>query len=360
MPAQSVTLKHVAKRAGVSFSSASRILRRDPTCSFSEETRGRVLTAARELGYVPNPLAQALRSGRSRVVGIFTGGIGGNPVRQEKLNAVTHGLAAAGYQVMVESAEYRPKADPVELLRELARVGSCGLLVMFGIGPWGNELPAAVSGELERLRGEGMPLIGVDASVPGDWVIVDRRLGFYRSTRYLLELGHRRIALLGTFPGVAQGNPRLDGYRQALGDAGQSLDGELVVAPDAYAGAPSAYHWGASAAEALLERRPDVTAMIASNDRVAIGAMRAVHQSGRRIPEQFSLIGWDGLPEGEFATVPLTTMAQPVEATGEHGVRLLLEALARRDAEEPEPDAQELWLEPRLIERSSCGPLSAR
>jgi LacI family transcriptional regulator len=350
-----VTLKHVATRAGVSFSAVSKILRRDPRFTFQEETRRRVLDAARELGYVPNPMAQALRSGKTRLIGIFAGGLGDDPVRQAKLLAVSRRLVKAGYRVILESHEFRPDLNVLALLRDLMGMRCCGLLTAFGPGSSGAELPPDVHAELLQIHRSGVPVVGMESETPGEWVVVDRRAAFHRGTRYLLDLGHRRIALVGTFPSKARGNPREQGYTQALHEAGVTPDPTLIVPVLGHA-APTPYHWGSVAITELLQRRPDVTAVAATSDRIAMGVVQGALQAGRRIPADLSVIGFDGLARAEFAAVPITTLAQPIEQMAEIAVRLLLEAL-ERSPEEPEPaEPRRIVLEPRLVERASCAP----
>jgi LacI family transcriptional regulator, galactose operon repressor len=361
-----VTIKQVADRAAVSPGAASRILRRDPSCRVKESTRGRVFSAARELGYSPNPMAQALRLGKTRLIGVLSGGVYGVPVRQRKLDAVIKHIVAAGYQVMVENHEHRPLGHVI-LLRELMRMRSCALLVAFDRGEWGDGLPADVYDELARVAQTGTPVVGIEADVPGEAVSVDRYAGFYQGTRYLLGLGHRRIGFLGTIflkPNPS-GSPyaeadlerelRLQGYRRALEEVDVAFDPELVV-PSRAIEAPNAYRWGQLAALELLTRRPDITAIVSLNDRVAMGAVKAALRGGRRIPENLSVIGFDGDPEAEYAAVALTTLEQPVDAMAELAVQALLAGLEGRGSESGEPVARRHTMAPCLIERESCGP----
>jgi len=364
--AHPVTIKHVADRAAVSVGAASRILRRDPSCRVSDATRRRVFAAARELGYSPNPLAQALRSGKTRLIGILSGGVYGVPVRQRKLDACIKGIVGAGYQVMVENHEHRPLGQ-MTLLRELMRMRSCGVLIAFDRGSWGDGLPPDVQHELAQIARSGTPIVGIEAEVPGEWVLVDRHAGFYEGTRYLIGLGHRRIGFLGTlylgpnpagrpYPAVdLERETRLLGYRRALEETGIGFDPGLVV-PSAAVQAPSHHRWGQLAAAELLAQRPDITAMVTLNDRVAMGAIKGALRAGRRIPEDLSVLGFDGDPEGEYAAVALTTLEQPVDAMAELAVRALVEGLETPRAEGAEPLPRGHALAPRLVERESCGP----
>lgn len=357
---QRVTIKTVAVRAGVSIGAASRILRQDPSCRVREATRRRVVAAAGELGYAPNAIAQALRVGQTRLVGILAGGRSSTPARRRKLDAVIRRLIAAGYQVMVESYEHRP-GNLMDLLGELMRMRSCALMVLFGNGPWGDTLPEEVREALVHLAQAGTPVVGMDAEVPGDRVTLDRRVGFYRGTRHLIELGHRRIAFLGVLPNSGwYTQARMLGYRQALEEAGLTFDPDLLTPGERPSPvAPTRLHWGMELAMELLERCPDVTALVADDDRLAIGAVKAALRAGRRIPGDLSVIGFDGDIEAEFAAVPITSLAQPVEEMAEIATRFLLERLQPESAGGHPPEPRHIWLEPVLEERESCGPPGA-
>jgi len=300
---------------------------------------------------VPDLFAQTLRTGKTQLVGILSGSPTGIPVSQRKLDAIAERLIGAGYQVMLEWGRYR-RGDVAAALHEFVRVRCCALVVAFGYELWGETLPPDLQDELARIARSGTPIIGVDAEIPGDWVAVDRRSGYYRATRHLLNLGHRRIAFLGYYG--LRSELRYQGYRQALEEAGITADPDLLVPLDAYS-APTDCHWGEIAAEELLTRRPDVTALLTLGDRTAMGAVKAALRMGRRIPNDLSVIGFDGNPEAEFAAVAITTLEQPVREMAEIAVRLLVERLNTREGEEL-TSPRRIWIEPHLIERASCGP----
>jgi len=349
-----VTIKHVASRAGVSFGVAARILRRDPSCHVLEGTRQRVLAAAQELGYAPNPFAQTLRTGKTHFIGLLSGSTHNNLTSQRKVDTILQRLADAGYQVIMERCERCPERF-VPLLREFMRIRPCALLIAFGPDLWGPVAPPDVQEELLQLRDSGVPVVGVDAEWAGDWVTVDRRAGFYRGTRYLTELGHRRIAFLGHIPPDRMA--RLPGYRAALEEAGIPFDPELVIPlPPELRNPPVEYRWGQSNATELLARQPDVTAVVCLNDRVAMGAVKAALRLGRRVPEDLSVMGCDGDPEAEFAAVAVSSLRQPVEEMADTAVRLLLEGLGTPREEAARRPIQQFRLEPSLIRRESCGP----
>ncbi|MBI3946036.1 MAG: LacI family DNA-binding transcriptional regulator [Armatimonadetes bacterium] len=340
-----VTLKDVAREAGVAISTASRALSGAADPITSTGTRERVREVARRLKYRYNLHARCLRTGRSETVGILACDLG-QRIGLAKLLAVEAAVREKGYRTLLR---YRHQAGlkgrQLGFAQEFASSEVEGAIVI--------NVDAEHSGPLGALIQRGIPVVSLEPleGVPADVVTVDRMAGAYLLTKHLLDLGHRRIGLLCsslTTPGLAE---RHWGYQQALAECGCSFD-EAVFARLPSNVALGTCVRGYEAARELLARRPLPTAVFCSNDEVAFGAMKALAEAGLRVPEDMAVVGFDDIEMAAFAPVPLTTVRQPVGEQATQAVALLFERIANPDDERP-PRA--IRLKPRLVVRASSG-----
>jgi LacI family transcriptional regulator len=319
------TIEEVARRAGVSPATVSRVL--NGTARVSREKVRAVLEAVEALGYTPSPLAQSLARGRSYALGILLPDFE-SPFYGPILQALAHRL---------EATPFRPVAVPGHwsLARELEaldflKAQRVEALILLG---------ATVDGApLEAL---GVPVVAFGERV-GERVfslLLDNREAAYRATRYLLAKGHTRIAHVSSHRGHADIRERLLGYRRAMREAG--LEARVVYGDLTEAG-------GYRAGKELFARFPDTTAVFAANDQTAIGLRLFLYEAGLSVPEDVSLVGFDDIPLAAYQTPPLTTVRQPARAIGE----VLAEAaLAVLEGREPLLPKLELF----LVERRSVG-----
>jgi LacI family transcriptional regulator len=280
-----VTLAELARRSGVSKGTVSRAL--NGYADVSPATRERVARLARELGYEPDGPARTLRTGRSLLVAAYLGWCGtdvSHPFFRPVLAALSARLRAAGYGVM-----------DVEGTGDLGHVRRGGLdgAVLMSVDP-DDPLIAA-------LDAAGIPCVGVDVPLPTH-VTADHRGGTELAVRHLARLGHRRIAAIAGSPGTLAGRERLEGYRAGLAAALLPYDPALVAFGD-YSAAS-----GEAAVARLLQAAP--TAIVAASDLMAIGATRALVATGRRVPDDVSVIGFDDLPVAALVQPELTTVRQ--------------------------------------------------
>jgi DNA-binding LacI/PurR family transcriptional regulator len=197
-----------------------------------------------------------------------------------------------------------------------------------------------------RLKEMGIPVATTGFHLPDSnltVVDVDNVGGGRKATEYLLSLGHQRIALLTGPSGWNSAHDRTEGYLQALQAHGFTPDPELMVEgtwlhKDGYLGM-----------QRLLESKATFTAVFAQNDRIARGAISALHQAGLRVPEDISVIGYDDIPEAEFSDPPLTTIRQPMQEIGQAATRLLIQMIENRDT-----TPTQVLFDTELIVRSSC------
>jgi LacI family transcriptional regulator len=309
MPA---TIADVARRAGVSTATVSRVLagvgRARP------ETLARVRDAARELGYRPSSVAQSLKFRTTRTFGLIITDIE-NPFFPQLVRAVEDAALAEGYAVFLCNA-----ADDVD--RE---AGYLDLLVDRRVD--GVVIAASSLGGRHRewLAGAPIPVVLVNCSAPGvqlPSISSDNRAGGRLALEHLLGLGHRRVGHITATTRHTDAPDRLQGARDAL--AGVGLEAETLSVATGDAGVGGGEH----AAGELLDQALGLTAIFAYNDLTAIGAMRAVRARGLRVPQDVSIVGFDDIDLASFVDPPLTTVAQSTGAMGRWAVERLIEGLA--------------------------------
>jgi DNA-binding LacI/PurR family transcriptional regulator len=299
----------VARLAGVSHQTVSRVI--NGSENVRAETRERVLSAMEKLDYRPNSVARALVTGRSRTLGVVTFNTTFyGPA--STLVAIERAAHAAGYFVSIISLEALDRASVLRSLERLRALGVDGVLV---IAP-----QAAATGALWDLP-EDLPAVAVEAG-PTDGVPVvevDQYQGARLATEHLLELGHRTVHHLAGPSHWREAQQRIEGWRDALDAAG--ANGSAVLRGD---WSPrSGYEVGGQ----LLDL-PDVTAVFVANDQMALGLLRLLHERGRKVPGDVSIIGFDDIPEAEFFTPPLTTVRQDFNEMGRRALHLLLDEIA--------------------------------
>jgi LacI family transcriptional regulator len=327
------TIRDVARTAGVSIATVSRVMNGRPDVAAA--TRERVQGAVRELGFSTNRSARSLVGGRTFLVGIML-----PLVEAEYFSRIVAGAADELYDhdlqvVLAPTLHLRDRS--ATLLARLAGGMTDGALLI---------LPEESSEALRRLARTGYPFVVIDPLEPLDEdvpsVSATNALGGRAATEHLLALGHRRIGAITGIPEWLASVERLNGYRAALASAGVVPDSALVVESD------WAVEGGEAAAALLLDLPDPPTAVFAFNDNMAIGALRAARARGLRVPADFSVVGFDDSEQATTATPGLTTVRQPVAAMGRIAVSLLLRLLEHRRGEE-----LSIELQTRLIVRDS-------
>jgi DNA-binding LacI/PurR family transcriptional regulator len=310
----SVTIRDVAKHAGVGVGTVSRVLNKSE--SVRESTRIKVLTAIEELNYSPSSVARYLSGGKAMALGVtvpfFT-----NDSVVRRLQGIVSVLANSDYDLVLFDVEKRENQE--ELLSNiLQRSLVDGLLIL-------SMLPTET--DLDRFMESGIPTVIVDSYHPDfPSVIVDNEMGAWQATRHLLDLGHRRIGYMSDYPNNPFNNsPVVDrsaGYCRALREAG------LQYNPEYYVEAGVDRHDARKKAHALLDRDDRPTAVFAYCDIQAIGVMEAARELGLRIPHDLSVIGYDGIEAAEY--IQLTTIRQSLFDSGVRGAELLLQMMEGR------------------------------
>lgn len=332
-----LTLDEIAKRAGVSRTTASRVINNLP--NVRAEVRGRVQRVIAETGYRPHPVARSLASQQSHVIGLVL------PRRTEALfndpyfPQLTQGIAQAcnDYDYTLALFLMQTEADEQKFY---PRISHKGLLdgIVIQVGQIGDNLIARLLESDVPTVIAGRPLNQPDAN----YVDVDNVAGAYTAVMHLLQLGHKRI---GTIAGELCTTAALDrytGYCQALQAHDLPVD-ETLVSEGFFTEIG-----GYEAMQRLLPHKPD--AIFSASDAMSLGALRAIHEAGLTVPHDIALVSFDDLPPATIARPQLTTVHQPVHAFGVKAVEMLLDVIKNG----PTPPRQ-IIMETKLIIRESCG-----
>ncbi|MFG2054743.1 LacI family DNA-binding transcriptional regulator [Micromonospora sp. NPDC048930] len=311
---QKASIRDVAAAAGVSVTTVSHVLNNKSGTRVSPETRERVETAARQLGYAANGLARGLRLQRSQTLGLLSDEIATTPYAGRIILGAQETASARGWLLMLLTTGRDPEVERREI-QALARHRVDGVLYA--------TMYHQVVRVPEELR--PMPVVLLDASSadgPYPSVVPDERGGGAAAVRELLAHGHRRIGFVTNVDDIPATHGRLLGYQEALREAGVPFRPDLVLAE------VSDTHGGYRAARALLDRPDRPTGLFCFNDRMAMGAYRAATELGLRIPDDLSVIGFDNqelIAEGLYPG--LTTVALPHYEMGAWAVETMVELL---------------------------------
>lgn len=318
----------VARLAGVSHQTVSRVLHDNP--NVRGETRDRVLAAIRQLDYRPNSMARALVTGRSKTLGVVSSDTTFyGPA--STLFGIERAAHEAGYAVSVSSLRSLSRSMVLDAIQQLLDQGVDGVAV---IAPLRTGVDA-----LRHIRPD-VPVValeaGQNASIP--IATVDQRAGAAAATRHLLSLGHKTVWHLAGPADWQEAEERIIGWRSALEGAGAPvpplLRGDWTPR--------SGYEVG----QELLQIR-DLTAIFVGNDQMALGLLRRLHETGREVPRDISLVGFDDIPEAAYFTPPLTTIRQDFAELGRRCLQLLLARI--EGSEQP----TRLVVPPELVVRDS-------
>jgi DNA-binding LacI/PurR family transcriptional regulator len=319
----------VGRLAGVSHQTVSRVI--NGNRHVRPETRQRVVAAMDELDYRPNTVARALVTGRSNTLGVvsFDTTLYGPASTLFGIERAAH---EAGYFIIVASLRALDRSSVMDAVARLSIHGVDGILV---IAPQEDATAGLAHAPA------GIPLVAVEAG-PADAipvVTVNQYAGAVSATRHLLDLGHETVWHIAGPTDWHESRQRLEGWRATLQAAGAETPTPLIG------------DWSARAGFDLgrrLSRDPAVTAIFVANDQMALGVLRAMHEAGRNIPREVSVVGFDDVPEAPYFTPPLTTVRQDFNEMGSRCVRLLL-----RTMETGDPLPSDSSVHPELIVRAS-------
>jgi len=334
-----VNIKDVAIRAGVNPSTVSRVIANSPRISAA--TRERVRAIMKELNYHPNAIARSLVKQSSQAIGLLIPNTIEqfflNPFFPEVLRGITQVAQHAGYDLFLSTALHG--LNDIERLEQMVRSKRVDGVIL---------LTARIEDPLLSVLQENrIPavLIGRPATPSTiSWVNNDNKKAAYDATAHLLKLGHKRIGFIGGSPELVVTMDRLSGYASALQDAGAAFDPQLVTSEDFLE------EGGYTGMMRLLAVPERPSAIIASDDVLAFGAMRAAGELGYRIPDDLAIVGFNDIPLAKLANPPMTTMNVHIYELGQQSARMLIEQI-----EWPATGAKEHLVPHELVVRRSCG-----
>lgn len=338
-----VTSRHVAELAGVSQTTVSFVLNNVEGANISEETRVRVLDAARQLNYIPDVTAQSLARGRSNNIALVLA----QPHRQvfidEYIPRILTGISEVtqehGFRILVELVDGERLSNVYSSL--LRSKEAAGIIVSF---------KAVTERDIEQIvacTAEGLPVVSLNDLHPQVYSVeVDKMGGTKTIVQYLVDLGHRRIACISYAPphNIPHVQDRLRIFYEVMERSGIKVEDRLVrfglYDPDT----------GYAAMKSILQSGPPPTALYAMNDLMAFGAMSAIREYGLRIPQDIAVVGFDDIRLAAFSNPPLTTVNEPDVEHGHQAAEMLLTLINGGV-----PAVKQVKLQMRLVVRESCG-----
>ncbi|MCC8395637.1 LacI family DNA-binding transcriptional regulator [Paraburkholderia sp. MMS20-SJTR3] len=337
--APNVTLEEIARAAGVSPSTVSRIL--NGTARVLPAKQQAVEEAIARFNYRPNILARGLASGRTETIGVLTQAVS-SPFYAEWLRGIEEALYEPGFTPIFVSSRWN-LADEKARLEQLIARRVDGIILLHA------QLDEATLTDYARWA----PMLVLGRSVQNSAALaglpIDNLQGARDATRHLIEQGHREIAFIAGPSNHEDAIERLDGYRSALIEAGIGFDPELVEQGDYLETG------GVAAMERLIARHPSFSAVFCANDQTAYGARLAMFRRGVRVPDDVSLVGFDDLPTSSYMTPPLTTVRQPTYEIGRLAAQGIVRMIRKQSIElSPIP----LTLVARETTRRIAPPLS--
>jgi LacI family transcriptional regulator len=345
-----LTMTSIAKRAGVSTTTVSRVINNKP--DVDENTRSRILKIIEEANYTPNPTFKGISTNKTNLVGLYTNSLD-KPWTIEVLKGVTEIVNESSYHLMLfngnstSTNEYSNSSRISKQISQIIGRGAVDGLVVIQ--------PLTDKDYLSDLYNEGFPLVLID-----DWgymgdmqvprIATDNFKGAFEATNYLINLGHTKIGFITGLINVGCSQDRLNGYKAALCEAGLSLDPSLIYQGD------FSIESGFMGTQALLginNGKPAFTSLFASSDNMALGAMKALLERGLQVPEDISLVGFDGIPIMEYTNPSITTVRQPMDEMGKLAVEMLIEQI-----EGKQPPSEKMVLSAELVVRNSTRRLN--
>ena len=332
-----VRLKDIAKDLGLSVVTVSKVLRDHP--DIGEATRKRVLKRMKEMNYQPNLTARALITGQTWTMGILVPDLL-HPFFASIAQSLSHEIRSKGYSLLISSSDEDAELEQREIEHLLARRVDCLLIAS---AQWSVD-------SFRRIEAQKTPYILLDRQFQGlaaNFVGVDDHAVGMLATRHLIEQGCRRIAHIRG-PEVSTALGRLEGYRQALTEAGMQAMPEHIVSLGSsgdHRGEPGGYE----AAKRLLagKKRPD--GIFCFNDPSALGAMRAILEAGLRVPEEIAVVGCGNLSYSDFLRVPLSSVDQGSDSIGRKAAAMALQVAREKSVTPPKCEL----IEPHLVIRAS-------
>lgn len=336
------TIKDVAKLAGVSITTVSHVI--NETRYVSDELKGKVFRAMKDLDYRPNTLARGLRSGKTKTIGLIIPDIS-NPYFAEFSRKIEDRGFEHGYNVILCNSDENPEKEILYI--DVLFSKQVDGLIIFSTG--NNSFSQL------NLIEHDIPIVVTDREPRGfnsDVVLIDNFKGGYSATNYLISLGHRRIGCISGPSLIRPSAQRVEGYLKALEEVDIQIDENIIRLGD------FRVEGGEKEMSFLMDVSDPPTAVFVCNDVMALGAMRAIQRKGKRVPEDVSIVGFDNIPVSRLVYPQLTTISQPIQEMAELAVELLIDKIKLKENQKYEkvlnPQFNRIVLDTELVVRGSC------
>lgn len=326
-----VSIKDIAKSAGVSPSTVSRALSDHPR--ISQETKTRICRLAKDMGYTPSLLARSLVTQDTATIGVVITSVS-DPFLAHLVTSIEKVAQEQGYSVFMSSS-YLDRDRELEAVSAFHGRRTSGIIVI------GSQVD---TGYLQLRDRFPLPVVLTNCRTWPHSVSTDNPTGARRATEHLVQLGHRRIAYIANQRSPRSNLDRLKNYQQVLAASGIPVDNDLIIEGD------GTLRGGSAAAQILLSRTQPPTAVFCFNDMTAIGVLSGLHQARVRVPEEMSVVGFDDVESAAHCYPPLTTVRQPTDLMGQRLIHMLLALIQGQEDVGPEV------LPAKLVIRDSTGP----
>ncbi len=335
-----VSMRDIAKRAGVSLKTVSRVVNQE--AHVTSETRELVLEVIDKIGFVPHVSARRLSSGKSKLIGMIIS-------YQDRALPQYSGFVLENIIDACNRHDYSVVPYKLNTVRNGKLVG---LFKSQHVDGFVLDTPSSIDPDIiQQVTTNSIPIVVLQPNNPdlfsgiASTILLDDYAGSKTIVRHLIGLGHRRIGFVNGINGSSLIQERLAGYQDALAEAGINYRPEVVAMPSQ----ANSFERGIAGAKQLLAADPDLTAIYANSDFTAIGVIQALASEKRRVPTDISVVGFDDLPIASMALPPLTTMRQPLPQMVEKAIELLLERI-----DKPLSKPQRVIFETELVIRESC------
>jgi DNA-binding LacI/PurR family transcriptional regulator len=334
-----ITLKDVARQAGVSFKTVSRVINHEP--NVSPETAEKVKDAIAELNYVPNSAARSLSRGKAMAIGLVTGWPANTPYTSALIENSLNESMYNGYSLALFAMG---KGTAKKVIDAFLGRRVDGVIL---------DTNAADDEEFSRqLNALSIPYVVIhpnrkNGHTRASFVRIDNVAAARQAVSYLIEIGHRCIGDITYRAGLNQESERLQGYYQALNDAGITVCDEWIFGESN----TGVFQVGYNGAQYLIRNHPELTAIFTETDDIAIGVVGALWQMGLKIPDDISVIGFDDITYATMVTPPLTTIHQPISEIASTAVRHLIQTI-----DNPLTAPIDMVLPTHLVIRDTCKP----
>jgi LacI family transcriptional regulator len=338
-----ITLREVAEAAGVHMSTASRALNEETRDVVNAETVARVLKAAKKLGYTPNPLARGLRTNRTMTVGMIIPDIE-NPLFGPIIAGAEARLGSDGYSLLIADADLKDRTSTARVIETLIERRTDGLIL---------ATSARKDPIIADLAKREIPAVLVNRtadSSPVPSIVGDDHAGIGLVVQHLVDMGHTKIGHVSGPHTMSTGHGRYQAFLSWTQTLGLDVDPSAIEEAEWYR-----VEAGLTAAGALLDRRPDITAIVCANDLLAMGAYRAVRQRGLTVGADVAITGYNDIPLLDLLEPPLTSVRVPYRQMGSEAAALLISMLSSTNGHD---GSVSMRLAPTLSVRGSSGPHS--